>query len=81
MVIPGEQSEGKKDTVIQLSNITTKAQLTPPETNHKDRPLATETVPPPNSILLPSNKESEDSLDDEVSDPTNDVEPAYGRGD
>src|ERR1700683_4470637 len=59
VVIPGEQSEREKDKVIQLSKLTTKAQLTPPETNHKDVPPATETVPPLHSIPFQSNEKSE----------------------
>ena len=80
VVIPGEQSEREKDKVIQLSKLTTKAQLTPPETNHKDVPPATETVPPLNSIPFPSNEKSEDFSDGAADDPVNDVEPTYGRG-
>jgi len=68
VVIPGEQSEGEKDKVIQLSDTTTKDQPTSPETDREDIPLATESVP--------SNKESDDSLDDAPDDPTNTVEPA-----
>jgi len=80
VVIPGEQSEGEKDKVIQLSDITTKAQPTPPETGCEDVPPVTETVHAPKSVPFPSNKKSGDSSDDLVDDPPNDAEPAYGRG-
>ena len=73
VVIPGEQSEGEKDKVIQLSDINTKAQPTRPETDRKDVPPVTETVPPPNSIPFPSEK-PDNSPKDAVDDPVNEEE-------
>jgi hypothetical protein len=78
VVIPGKQSEGEKDKVIQLTDITTKAQPTPPENNHKDTPPVTETVPPPNLIPFPSKK-PDDSPEVTVDNPVN-KELTLGRG-